>query len=315
MRSSIVYFAWVQRNKGTACLHCRCADNLVCHHITELYHSILGAWKLHKDWELAFREVLLQHQHDMVPNATLCAACHDATHVGTNNGYAPHSDENPLSGELWLVYPRKLNVTFVQSDPYQRPGTVGFRALQILFGIGWYILNGHMDCRIIRVKRRAFAKLLGKQPGTSFNRALGDALTRLRQAGILDAFAVPGPTVEMHVARSYLQQLQENPWFLALEEVSSSKSMPELTLRWWLGFVRGRSAYKIRVQNLAKHLNLQTPSMAYRRGVIERACKAIPYAQVLVSSTDVCQFKLNKRPAVPIIRLRTHLWDCLAEFE
>jgi len=284
-------------------MRCDTAENLECHHVIELYHIILGLWKLYGDAEQVFQHAISLHNDDRCESITLCNACHGKAHPGR---ILPVRQE--IRTGIWTVIPRKFPFKLAHSTA--RPhGTIGLVAFQAMFGIGWYILNGGMNSRIVEFNRRRFADLLGKAAGTSFNNSLEEALKDLHGTNVVAASHRKGNDVELHISAEYLQMLQESPWFVPIEDVKASQ-MCVLALQWFLGMQSNRKYYKIALSKLAGHLGIITKSPSIVSKAIRTACEKIPWAKAEVKD-GMCSFQLRRKGATPVFSLRQILDDSL----
>ena len=302
VRSSKIYEEWVMRNKAPMCLFCDTEDDLEIHHIVELYHIILGLWKLYSEVNATFKHCLSIHEDDRCDNATLCIKCHQQLHQ-TPTARKPST---PCRVETWCAIPRMMPFTFRHGTKSVRYGSVGLLAAQTMFGIGWYVLNGHMDDRIIVAHRRRFADLLSKTPGTSFNNGLDNALSALPS---VIGHHVTNNDVEIHLSREYLQSLKDNPWFFPLKEVKTSR-MSVLSMRWFLSLQSNQKSYRIGMNKLADHLGMETRSPAWIERTVLKSVEDIPWATASIRK-EVFEFRLTPQGAVPIHSLREMLTDSL----
>jgi hypothetical protein len=277
------------------------------HHVVELYHVISGLWKFYGEWESVFRHALAMHDDNRCEGVTICETCHENLHPGrmvavTNNEELQSAD--------WCVMPRKLNVKFALGARGRASGQIGLLGLQALLGIGWHIMNGY-GTRIIDFNWRRFASLMGKTAGKSFSNGLEVALNSLQEAGILDAWAKDGNSLEVHLTKKYLDEMEHNPWFISLEEAKTSR-MSTLVLRWLLSFQANRSAYRIGRDKLAGHMQLGTRTPAFVRKCVSEACSEIPWAE-MEEDGDNIRFRFKSRGMVPIHSLRALLTRNLAD--
>jgi len=304
IRASKPYDDWVLRHKAAFCLRCNSRDHLECHHTVELYHIVLGLWKLYGDEDHVYQHVLSMHSEDMCESATLCEECHKKIHPGRQ----PQPAGNTRTEE-WSAIPRNITFRLAHSTRDTRPNALGLIAVQTLFAIGWYILNGKMDSRILELNRRKLAKVIGKTPSTSFNKSLTRALEALESNGILLASHSAGNDIELHIAPDYLESLTNNPWFVPLSDVRTSR-MCVLALKWFLGMQSRRKHYKIGLDKLCGHLGITTTHQPMAAKAIREACELIQWADVEIES-GMCSFALKKRGSVPIFSLRQVLVDSI----
>ena len=299
----MAYRAWVDRNKAAACFGCGSVSGLECHHVVELYPILAGLWKLYGNEHDVLSHALAMHGDDRVENVTLCAACHAKRHPGRSN---PEFDSS-VRVDNWTVVPRNLKHPFSHSVATSTGFSLGLVGFQVLLGIGWYVLNGHASSRIVEVNRRRLAELLGKAPGTSFNKSLDEALDSLSGLGTVIGVHRDGNDLELHLSSEYLEELTANPWFMPLDDVKTS-NMCVLTLRWFLGTQSNRKTYKIGLDKLKTHLGItvRNPSMAAK--AVRKACSRISWAKLEVSK-GMCQFSISRKGATPVHSLRNILSD------
>ena len=305
IRASKIYSDWVLQNRAPACLKCDTTDKLQVHHVTELYHILLGLWKLYGDWDAVFQHALSRHEADLCDNVTLCSGCHDKIHPARHTT----KDIEPQQIALWCAFPRHLGIEFRQGTKRGQSGSVGLVAFQTLIGIGWFIMNHGADGRIVTFKRNGFARLIGKAPGTSFNKSFKDALHTLTTANVIIGFLCHHDDVEIHLSPDYMKRLEENPWFFPLNEAATS-SMMVLTMRWFLTLQSKRKGYRIGRVKLSGHLGLLTSTPVWMDNAVTKAIKAISWADVSIQD-DVYHFIIRQRGATPIYSLRAILRDAL----
>lgn len=307
VRASLEYADWVKRNKGVACLRCDATVNLECHHIPELYQTILGLYKYHGDRDAVIVDAKDMHVKDKFETATLCQSCHAKKHPGRVAILRAKVNTQPT---IWTCMPRHLDIPFTHSTRIRPKGVLGLISFQTLLGMNWYIMNGHLDSRIVEFNRRQFAKLLGKNPSTSFNRSLEEALHTLKEVNVLSGHHRTGNKVEAIFEPEYLKKMGENPWFMPLEDIKTD-SMCVLTIRWFLSFQSNRKTYQCGLEKLKGHLGIHVINKAMAIKALRRACEAIDWANVSVGEEDVCTFALKRRGATPIFQLRDVLRDAL----
>lgn len=305
IRASKVYADWVLRNRAPACLMCDGTADLHVHHVTELYHILLGLWKLYGDWEAVFEHCLARHEADLVDNCTLCSDCHDKLHPGRHAAKVVTDEQIAL----WSVLPRNLDVHFKQGTKSRSGHYVGLVSFQTIIGFGWYILNEGVQDKMIEFDRRNFAKLLGKKPGTSFNKSLADSMNTLVQNNIVLAFMLIDNNYEIHLHPEYLKLIEDSPWYFPLEEAAASR-MLVLTLRWFLSFQGKRRGYRISRAKLAGHLSLETTSPVWMDKAVTKALDEISWASLNIQD-DIYHFAIRSRGAVPIHSLRGILREAL----
>jgi hypothetical protein len=302
IRASKPYDDWVIRHKAAFCLRCSSRDMLECHHVIELYHVVLGLWKLYGDEDMVFQHTLAMHSEDMCESATLCDECHKKLHPARQA--QPAGDTRT---EEWSAVPRNITFRLAHSTRDSRPDALGLIAVQTLFAIGWYILNGKMDSRMLELNRRKLAKVIGKTPSTSFNKSLDRTLKSLESVGILLASHRAGNDIELHLSPDYLKTLTDNPWFVPMSDVRTSR-MCILALKWFLGQQSRRKCYKIGMDKLCRHLGITTTHMPMAAKAVKEACEKIKWADLEIES-GMCTFSLKRRGSVPIFSLRQVLAD------
>jgi len=307
IRASVAYAGWVERNRHPACLLCDSADDLEVHHVVDLRAVVVGVLRLHADPEDALAHAIAMHDDDTCEGVTLCRPCHDALHAGRRPRGAP-SRKAFAPVQTWTAAPRVLWSPFLTGSRSDGPG-LRLTAFQTLLGIGWYILNDHMDSRMVEFNRRRFAELLGKRPTDSFNHSLDRALRRLKQTNMLLASHRRANKVEIHISKDYLELLLRNPWFFPLREVAT-RNMCVLTLRLFLSTQGRRKTYRIGIAKLRKHLGMLDRDTYKTIERTQKACKAISWADMGYDK-GICTFKLHRRPAVPIHTLRAMLDDAI----
>jgi len=308
IRASLEYAEWVKRNKSAACFCCESETNLECHHIPELYVTLSALWKLYDDGDAVVEHAKAMHEKDQFSSVTLCKTCHKKKHPG-QAAYA--IAKGTIRTELWIAFPRNLSVPFTLSTVIRPKHALGLLAFQTLLGLGWYILNGHLDSRIVEFHSSRFASLLGKKPSSSFKRGLEEALKTLTRVGILTAYSHSDGMVEVHFSKDYLKALEENPWFISLDDIQTN-NMSVLVLRWWLNFQNNRRVYTISLDKLKSHIGMtiQHPGMAQK--TLLKACKGVGWATLSIKN-GMCSFTLKNRGAMPVFSLRQILQDSLSK--
>jgi hypothetical protein len=269
-----------------------------------LYSIIYGLWTLYGDEIKVYDHLIAMHDDDKCEAATLCESCHQKRHPARS---LPSS--KPIYSSPWTAIARNFNLNLVQSKTNKKTGHLGLIGFQTLLGIGWYILNGHLESRMITFNRRRFAELLDKIPSFSFNKSLDEALIDLKRSGVLIATHRSGNNVELHLNEEYLNILVENPWFVPFDDIKTSR-ICVLALIWFLGTQSNRSVYRISLAKLIKHIGIKTtaPQMAVK--ALKMACKRIKWAKVSVCKGQ-CVFTLKKRGSTPILSLRQCLQDAI----
>jgi hypothetical protein len=183
-------------------------------------------------------------------------------------------------------------------------------AYQTLFGIGWNLLNDHVDARMLTVHRRRFAQLLDKRPSTSFNASLEAAMVQLETIGVLCGHCSSGNDIEMHLSSEYLDMIEGNPWFVRMNDVYTN-SMCVLCIRLWLGMQSKRHTYAIGLDKLKGHIGMTVQDKSSAIAAIQKAVKQIPWAKVEIKES--LQFGISHRPPTPIRSLRAILTDVLVQ--
>jgi hypothetical protein len=305
IRSSMTYHLWQEQNLGLACLNCDSTENLQVHHIVELYHIILGLWKLYGEPESVVAHALAMHADNLCESATLCKSCHEKIHPGKRIA----ESVKEIRTDDWTALPRKLPAPFIHHSKNASDFGMTLISAQLLAGIGWHIINGRMESRMIEFKLSQMAHLLGKKPSTSFNKSIHRAMTSLQNLNVIIAHHRTGPDVEIHLAQEYLQNLSDLPWFMSVPDVQTSK-MPVFALRWFLGLQSGRRNYKIGKDKLVSHMSLKTASPAFVERCVRKACDDISWATCDYDGTYF-SFRIKQRGAVPIWTLRSIVRDSI----
>lgn len=300
IRSSKVYSDWIRRNKGIACLSCSSGDNLQCHHVVTLYTCLMGLCNFYGDDEEAYTHALSMHENDRIECVTLCEKCHDKKHPGRR--IAHYKDTVKI--EEWTAAPRVMNIPF-NHEREMKPNTLNLIAFQTLLGIGWHIMNGHLSSRMMEFNRRRFADMIGKEPGTSFNRALDSALGQLNDLEIVAGHHCSGNLVEVHLTQKYISELKRNPWFFPLREVVTSR-MSVLALKWVLSFINRRRWHKIGPDKLRTQLGITTSQPSRLFQVIEESCNEIGWATCEMDG-EFYKLGIHFRGSTPINVLRQTL--------
>jgi hypothetical protein len=307
IRSSMTYHSWVEQNLGPACLCCDSTDELQVHHIVELYHVLLGLWKLYGDADSVVCHAIAMHASGLCEAVTLCAKCHQKTHPGRRLG----DSAKTVRVEDWTTMPRTLPGPFLHHSNSADGHGLTLVSAQLLAGIGWHILAGKLESRMVEFQRSQMARLLGKNPGSSFNRSVELSLRSLQRLGVLVGHHVSGPNVEVHLSADYLQKLYDLPWFMGVGDIQTGK-MPVFALRWFLGLQSGRSSYKIGKDKLVRHLGLKTSWPSFVERCVRRACGDIPWASADYDGKHF-SFRIQRRGAVPIWTLRSTVRDAIRE--
>ena len=303
IRASMAYHDWAARNLGPACLNCDSTEELQVHHVVDLYHVLLGLWRLYGDVEAVVLHAIAMHVDDLCEAVTLCKACHEKAHPGKRLSKV----DKEVRVEDWAAMPRHL------PGPFSHVGGPGLTLMgaQVLAAVGWHVLGGRMDSRMVEFRHLQLRRLLGKKKGSSFHRSLDRALDDLEGLGVLAGHHTGGPEVELHVSPAYLERLSELPWFMSMRDVRASQ-LTVFALRWFLGLQSGRRSYKIGPAKLAAHLGLRTTAPAKVERSVRKACEDVPWATADFDGKHF-SFRLKRRGAVPIWTLRTTLRDAVRE--
>lgn len=305
IRLSNAYSDWVQRNLASTCLCCGGTERLECHHVVALYSILHGLWKLYgDDPDKMYAHAIAMHDNDKCESSTMCTDCHAKRHPGRNTPRI-----RPIYTDDWTAVARNFNLNLFQSVGHKPRGHLRLIGFQTLLGIGWYILNGHLESRMLTFNRRRFAELIGKTPSTSFNSSLTEAVRDLKVAGVLYEYHISGNKVELHPSEEYLNMLAENPWFIPVRDIKTSKPCV-LNLKWWLGMQSNRTIYRISLSKLVKHIGIQTTAPQMAAKALRLACKHIKWAKVVVDKGN-CVFTLKKRGSTPIFSLRDRILDAV----
>jgi len=305
VRASAAYHDWTARNLGPACLNCDSTEELQVHHVVELYHVLLGLWRLYGDVESVVTHAIAMHMDDLCEGITLCKPCHEKAHPGKRLARVGKD----VRVEDWTAMPRHLPGPFSHA-PGGPPGLT-LTGAQVLAAVGWHVLGGRMDSRMVEFRHSQLRRLLGKKKGSSFHRSLSRALDDLKALGVLAGHHESGPCVELHVAPAYLKCLIELPWFMSMGDVRAPR-LPVFALRWFLNLQSGRRNYKIGPGKLAAHLGLRTTTPAFVERSVRKACEGVPWATVDFDGAHFA-FRLKRRGAVPIWTLRTLVRDAIRE--
>lgn len=308
VRSSQSYARWVERNKAVACYGCNATENLECHHVPDLYSVILGLWKIFGNEEEAVSHAISMHDDDRVENITFCSECHGKKHPGRSSAT---KYRYKIAADNWTTIPRKIGFPFCHSTVAMTKHSVGLVGFQTLLAIGWYVLNGHTESKMLCLNRRRVAELIGKSAGTSFNRSFNNAIRSLSGLGILNAAHQNMNDVELHLSPDYLNRLRENPWFMPMDEVKTS-NMCSLTLRWFLGTQSNVRTYKIGLDKLKTHLGITVRNDSMAVKAIRRACEEISWVKFGIHD-GMCSFVISRRGATPIFQLRQVLNDSIEQ--
>lgn len=308
IRKSMLYHSWVKRNLSHACANCDSIEELQMHHIVELYHIVLGLWKLYGGSDSVFAHCIARHADDGYDAVTLCKTCHDKVHAGRRLSH--QSDD--VRVEEWTAMPRHLPGPLLHHSTTASEKGLSLIAAQLLAGIGWHILNGHMESRIIELQRVKLAHLLGKKSTTSFMKSINRAISSLESLDVLCGHHIHGSSIELHMCQSYLDKMAECPWFISMRDARTSK-MPVFALRWFLSHQSKRSNYKIGKDNLVSNLGLKTSRPSFVDKCIRKASEDTEWITYSGYDGEFMSFKLRRRGAVPIFTLRDTLADSIGE--
>jgi hypothetical protein len=307
VRSSMTYHLWKDQNLSLACINCDSTEELQVHHVVELYHIILGLWKLYGDADDAVAHALAMHADDKCESVTLCKKCHEKLHPGKRIS----KSKKKIRIENWTTLPRVLPNKLVNHRSNEDGITL--IGIQLLAGIGWHILNGKMDSKIVEFKASQICKLIGKNSaGTSFNKSFIRAMTDLKKSKVINAYHRSGPDIEIHMSQEYLKQLSDLPWFMSIDDVKTNK-MPVFALKWFLGLQSGRRNYKIGKDKLIAHMSIKTSTPSFVLKSVKNACDEIPWATCDYDGKQFFTFRLKQRGAVPIWTLRSTLRESIQE--
>jgi hypothetical protein len=308
VRSSVSYAKWVARNKAAVCLTCGSTADLECHHVVDLYTYVVSLWKMYGDEKPTLAHAMASHDNDLIESVTLCSKCHSKRHPGR----VTPDFRGPMQTGNWTAYPRNIRPPLSHSTCNKTDSSLGLVGFQVLLSLGWYVLNGHMDSRMVTLNRRSLAKMLGKNcPGTSFNKSLDDALRVLTKLDVLNGHHRRGNMVELHLSQAYLSNLEDNPWFMPMGDLKTPR-MCVLTLRWFLGTQSNRRTYRIGLDKLKTHLGMTVKDDWMAAKAVAKACKETKWAKVEISQ-GMCLFSLSKKGALPVYSLRSTLQDSLKE--
>lgn len=300
IRASKDYQDWIQRYKSFSCINCGSDKKLHLHHVVPLHVTIKYVEKIHKTFDEVFKQMLTRHNHNIEEGVTLCEDCHNLLHSGKKLNIEGERIE--VNNFDWIALPRKLNIPFAQSTKCQEGLTL--LALQTLMLLGWHILNHRMHSRIIEVSARETGELLGKKysGSTKWMARLDTALTNLVKFDVIAGIHPKESSFEIHMNPAYLDSLNENPWFLPLEEIRT-KNLLALTLKLFLSWQRWRR-YSISVEKLARnHLNIQEKQLDKFAKRLEKTCKIIRRVRVKIIDKQA-RFQFYGRKPVPIHTLR-----------
>lgn len=307
IRASMAYHDWVKIHKASQCIQCNSKENLNCHHIPSLMTLIREYYKVTADWQSVKNELINWHTFNMFDPVTLCSKCHSTIHMPTKKLSV---DYQKVPAKLWTAIPRNFNPVFAHSTQNRIKGSIGLVAMQTVIGLGWYILNGYLDSRMLTFHRRRFAELLYKTPGSSFNHSLDEALNELTTIGVIAGKHIKDNNVELHIEKDFLKSLHDNPWFIPIEELETS-NMCTLALRLRLLCLSKRTYYSVGIDKLRDGLHIRTQQKFLVCRAIRKAMKEIKWAKMKVEN-DMFSFQLQLRGAPPIASLRHRLQDSIA---
>ena len=305
IRSSLIYHAWQSQNLASACLSCDSTENLQVHHVVEMYHIVLGLWKLYGDEMPVISHALSMHEDNRCENVTLCADCHAKIHPART--FARSDD---VRVEQWTVIPRKFPAPFLHNSRGSEPG-LSLLSSQLLAGFGWYILGGNMDSGMLEFKRISMGNLIGKVKGSSLNNSIERSLRSLQELDVIIGWNITGPNVEVHLSPTYIDSLKAMPWFMSIDDIKTGK-MSVFSLRWFLGLQSGRKNYRIGRKKLAGHLGLQTSTPQFMGEFLDRAMQDIPWATHSLNG-NVYTFTIRRRGSTPIWTLRSLVMDAIEQ--
>lgn len=306
IRSSMLYHEWVKRNISHCCANCDSSEELQMHHIVELYHIVFGLWKLYSNPDSVFAHCIARHADDGYDAITLCKTCHDKIHAGRR--FSNQQKEVRVSD--WAAMPRILPGTLLHHSTTASDKGLSLVSVQLLAGIGWHILQGHMESRIIELQRPSLAKLLGKTSTTSFMKSIVRAVNSLKSLDVICGHHVCNSSIEVHLCQSYLEGMASSPWFISINDVRTSR-MPVFALRWFLGHQSKRRNYKIGKDNLVANLGLKTSYPYFVDKCVRSAAEETSWIEYCGYDGNFMSFKLNRRGAVPIFSLRDILIDSI----
>ena len=136
-------------------------------------------------------------------------------------------------------------------------------------------------------------------------------MTSLQDFGVLNAWHVEGPDVEIHLSEAYLEDLAANPWFMSVRDLRTSR-MAVFTLRWFLSLQSNRWTYQIGLKKLAGHLGFVRTNPAFIQQVVTSSIDDVSWASVKFED-DIFTFKLRRRGSVPIWTLRDTIADSIQQ--
>ena len=305
IRSSLTYHEWQRKNLTQSCIVCESTENIQVHHIIELYHIILGLWKLYGNKDDVICHALALHADDKCENVTLCKNCHKKTHPGRR--IAKNED---VRIEDWTVLPRTLPGPFLHNSKVADERGLTVVSAQILAGFGWLILGGQIQDGIIEFRRSSMAQIINKRAGKSFNNSIERALDGLRELDVILGWNISKADVEVHLSKTYLDTLTKSPWFMSMQDVKTS-NMTVFALRWLLCTQSGKHTYRIGLKKLAENIGLKTTTPVFVEQCIRKAISETKWASVDFDG-NCFAFRIRWRGPVPIWSLRSIVVDAVS---
>jgi hypothetical protein len=325
---SIVYHVWRHNNLGPNCEKCvELVDRnkLHVHHITSVRAFFIKLLELYGwHYETAYAELIRRHSIGEVSGVTLCEEHHKAAHNGTLKNYVNTINEKVLTPEEredWVCMPRILPYSYGLSTRCTDPNSLGYIGMQLTCGLGWHIMTEMTHgAYLCRVNTRHIASLLNKNRDSksSFEKSAITAYQRMEDLGILAHYWRKNGIVEVQFTKRYIRSITENPWFIRLCDVANAKNSLELALRIELSYKGGRKSHSIKIEKLAKRLNMTSRPDRWPN-LIRKACKNIPWASVVdiyvKGASKIVKFDLEpwKRGPTPIHTLRESLKECIVK--
>lgn len=312
IRRSEIYFNWVERNKGQCCCNpdCQSEEYLVVHHQTYLYYLIHTRWKIYRKIEPVVQCILDLHSKDILYTLTFCKKCHEEFHNDKLFFKDKPIDKKNIRTDEWVVFPRKLPGEFMHGTKNQSEYGLHLASAQILAGMGWLILAGELDSRMLVFQRVRMARIIGKQPCTSFNRFLEHGLDSLQKLGVVNGWTIVSSKVEVHLSSEYLNHLCDNPWFIGIKDIRTS-SLSVFAVRWLLCLQSNRNFYNIGLKKLAGKLNMRTTTPSAVKQVAQKAEKETPWIRKVRFQNNNVMFIMRKKGAIPIWDLRIAARDSI----
>jgi hypothetical protein len=308
IRRSMGYCEWVRANLGPACMECGSKENLEVHHVVELNHILLGLLKLYGGKaEPAIQHCIQKHYAQEYEGYTYCKSCHQKFHKGRRIQYS----KKTVNKSEWAAMPRLLPGPFLHNSKVAEHSGLTLFASQTLSGIGYLILNGHLSERRVQFRKWNFSKHLGKSYSTSFNKSLDRALIHLEELNVVKSWLDHKTEIDLRVSKEYLDSMQQNPWFIPLQDIKTSNSIT-FALRWVLLTQGKKTRYKTHWTKLAKNLCISTRKVSVVKKAVENAMKQIEWATYRWDG-DSFTFTLSKRGSTPIFSLRDALATSIVE--